>query len=215
MKKQLLWIGVAILGMGVWNASPVKADIIPVETDDIIKLEDPKDSAVPHYSNGGPFWVDNISTGENHLLLTFCLEKDETIAYGTHYRAELSDIVLRGGANTDAGDPLDTRTAYLFTNFHHGTDTAKGWSTKDLQEAIWFIEEELPGHTLSAGAKALVEESNKANGSLYDVRAMNLYQGDVHRQSVLTVVPEPATVVLWGICGVCGLVLARRRKRSV
>ena len=38
---------------------------------------------------------------------------------------------------------------------------------------------------------------------------MNLYDSaDGHRQSMLTVVPEPATVVLWSICGVCGLLVA-------
>jgi hypothetical protein len=204
------------LGLGWLVAACAQAGIIPpVESGDTIKLDRAPGLV---YDSGGPFRVDNLTSGETNVLTTFCMERDEYISFGTPYRAELGTVALLGGKNTDTGDPLDSRTAYLFSNFYHGTNGAASWSTADLQETIWYIEEELlPTHTLSTGAQALynIATGVQHHDSLYDVRVMNLYSSTGgHCQSMLTVVPEPATVVLWSICGVCGLIMLHRRRKS-
>ena len=216
MTTHSLKMAAACLGLGLLVASSASAGMIPVESGDTIKLFG--DTGLPRYDGGGAFRADNLKTAEPNDLITFCLERDEYISFDTPYRAELGTVALMGGQNTDAGDPLDSKTAYLFSNFHHGTNGGGLWSTADLQEAIWFIEEELTGYTLSSlssGAQTLVNlaQANK-NESLYDVRVMNLYDtANGHCQSMLTVVPEPATVVLWSICGVCSLLFLRHRRQ--
>lgn len=217
MKTRSLTIAALLLGLSLPGISVARAGVMPVESGDHIKLFDLNDDVhYPQYSNGGPFRVDNLETAAANDLITFCMERDETIWYGQEYVADLSTIAQRGGVNTNDGDPLDPLTAYLFTNFYHGTNGGNTWSTADLQEVIWFIEEEFDTHLLSPGALVLkgLAETN-SNGSLYDVRVMNLKDlAGNHGQSMLTVVPEPATVVLWGICGVCGLLVVRRRRRA-
>jgi hypothetical protein len=177
----------------------------------------------PSYGGGGPFRIDNLTTGQNSVLNTFCLERDEFLSFNTKYVAQLSTSADRGGLNTDSGDPLDTRTAYLFSHFFHNTLSGllSGWTTADLQEVFWYLEEELPAnHDLSTtGAKALyklAQDNKSSTGSLYDVRVMNLYGlGGEHKQSLLTAgVPEPATLVMWGVFGACGLMYVRRRRKA-
>jgi hypothetical protein len=222
MKTRSVAMAVIFLGLSVGGGAAARADLIPVETGDHIKLYD----ADGRYSNGGPFWVDNLrDNGKRDTqreFQTFCLERDETLSFDTDYRVELSKTAWMGGVNTDAGDPLDVKTAYLYSNFFYHTDLAKTWSTQNLQEVIWYLEDEFANenHNLSGGAKALLAMVKNLNftadeeQSLFNVRVMNLYDAaGNHHQSLLTVVPEPATVVLWGICGACGLIMVRRRKR--
>ena len=233
MRVRISVVAVVFLGSMVWGSVAVRAHVIPVETGDHIRLYDAPDQ----YSNGGPFWVDNLRDNDpkaekHYEFLTFCLERDETISYNTEYHVVLSDTAWLGGRNTNSGDPLDSRTAYLYSNFFHETDIAEDWDTEDLQQVIWFLENEFDGDRvknptgygyhdfgygdLLAVAKDLYDLADgiEHDGSLYDVQVMNLYEGGTHRQSLLTVVPEPATLVLWGICGVCGLAVIRRRKRA-
>ncbi len=215
MKTRSMMIVALLVGGSMCGATVAHAGIMPVNSNDWIKVFD---AGGTHYSNGGPFRIDNVTTNQGNVLTTFCLERDETLTYGTKYRVELSTIAQLGGVNTKLGDPLDSMTAYLFTNFHHGTNGGNAWNTADLQEAIWYIEEELPSnHTLSSGAQTLYTlAANNANGSLYDVRVMNLFDANgKHAQSLLTVVPEPATLVMWSLFALCGLMVVRRRQRRI
>ncbi len=175
------------------------------------------------YGGGGPFRIDNLTTGQNSVLNTFCLERDEFLSFNTKYVAQLSTSADKGGRNTDSGDPLDTRTAYLFSHYFHNTlgglMGANSWSTADLQEVFWFLEDEFigEGHVLTTNAQGLLNLATaNNNGSLYDVRVMNLYGlGGEHKQSLLTAgVPEPATLVMWGVFGACGLMYVRRRRKA-
>lgn len=101
-----------------------------------------------------------VTDGQNkpvntYRFATFCLEKDEFIGFNKSYDASISTQALGGGNNTDTGDTIDPRTAFLFTRFSTKNwsgfalpyDYAAGNSRTDsangLQKAFWFLENEL------------------------------------------------------------------------
>lgn len=204
-----------------------------VANNDLIKV---LDTAGPRYGGGGPFTIDNVTDPSVPNFISFCLERNEYLNWNTEYRVELSPIAYMGGLSGQTvgglGDPLDTKSAFLYSNFFHGTlnGLLSGWTASDLQEmpkslqeVFWFIEGELPGTTyasLSGKAKKLYDLASSKTlnngGSLYDVSVMNLYHPTTgaHQQSLLTTLPEPASVVMWAVFGVCGLMYARRRRKA-
>jgi len=130
----------------------------------------------------------------------------------------------KGQANF--GDPLDPKTAYLFTQFSQGTLSGYRYSgthnerTADaaaLQNAIWYIEQEIA--TLPSGKATTWYNAAVAAGwtSIGSVRVLNLYTtynattGKVTglAQDIL-VIPVPAAVLLGMLgLGVAGLKLRR------
>jgi len=86
-------------------------------------------------SNGGEFrWtvsgagLDNVVLGPSGFLDTFCVELDETVNPNGTYNVTMNTISFGGGNNAGGpdgfggdGDPLDSSTAYLFTQFVQGT----------------------------------------------------------------------------------------------
>lgn len=163
---------------------------------------------------------------------TFCLERNENVAVpaGTYYGV-LNTAAVEGGSGgavaggnplfgwanqSNMGDPLDARTAYLFTQFANGTlagydysanVTSHKASAAALQAAIWAIEQEAA--TSNAQALTWIGAANTAvaNGSwkgLGNVRVLNLYsgydatKGNVTglRQDILVIVPAPAAAFL-------------------
>jgi PEP-CTERM motif len=82
---------------------------------------------------GGVFWVDDLTTGS--LIDTFCLQHEDDISIDD-YRVESTGLV------TDDGDPLDARTAWIYSTYRAGT-LPTHITENDIQAAIWLIEEEL------------------------------------------------------------------------
>jgi hypothetical protein len=228
MRAKLRFIFVAVcLGVGFLVTGAAHAGW--VASGDLIKV---LDTAGPRFDGGGPFTIDNVTNPLAQDFVSFCLERNEYLNFNTEYRAELSPIAFNGGVGgridinlgdrVVPGDPLDTKTAFLYSNFFHGTlnNLLSGWTTVDLQKVFWHIEQELPcdfNLFKNAKAKELYNLANtKSNGSLYDACVMNLYHPTtgVYQQSLLTTVPEPATIVIWGVFGACGLLYARRRRKA-
>lgn len=171
---------------------------------------------------------------------TFCLEENENVSTSTaSYYGVLNTAAVKGGqggavaganplysgdlpgtdskGQSEMGDPLDARTAYLFTQFAKGTLTSYDYSANvtahkasagALQQAIWTIEQEM-APTTNTQALAWIQEAEDAisGGSwsgLGNVRVLNLYGGynagsgvvSSLKQDILVLVPAPAAAFL-------------------
>ncbi|MBI5865040.1 MAG: PEP-CTERM sorting domain-containing protein [Planctomycetes bacterium] len=159
---------------------------------------------------------------------SFCLEKNESIAFGFQYYAAINTAAVNGGLGGGNPDPLDPRSAYLYELFITGTlpdyvydtsdgGTARTLSADDLQSVIWFIEEEeamswTPGDNSRRDQWYQLAASN-AGETIGDVRVVNLYedaQGTIRGQDQIVLTPEPSSLVLLALGAAASL---RRRVR--
>lgn len=174
------------------------------------------------------------------ILPTFCLEYHETFTPNTSYYAVIGTSAVKGGMDWAGGvygqgplqavnsDPLDPRTAFLFTRFMEG-DSRLTDQTK-LQNAIHYIEAEFKNASV-IGPKndyvLLAEQAVAQGGEWYgkglgNVRVMTLwkyfdgrcYSGYAQDQLILVnAVPAPGAVVLAALG--TGLIGWLRRRREL
>lgn len=194
------------------QAVPMGVDVV---AGDKVKLYDG-----PGSTGGGEFYVDVLGKGSSsspYDFTTFCVEKDEFIAFNVAYTvASVSTIAMGGGVNTNSGDPLDSKTAYLYYQFVSGTLAGYTPTTADanlFQNLIWMYENE---HTWTPTGKALQWHQDalaNAGTGLWGVRVLNLVDANgkwVQDQLVYTGTPEPASILLLG-SGLAALAYRRRR----
>jgi len=194
-------------------------------------------------NGGGPFEVEPTGfvdaglqgLGQNGAgagrFLTFCVERNEHIGAGHTYDAKINTVADNGGISGGHPDPLDSRTAFLYTMFTNGQLDEKlqgsgagstfeygaAQSGQAIQDAIWFIEGEL--FSIGSAAQdlaALASDAVKPGGSWYgkgigNVRILNLTVpgsgGSAQDQLVMIPLPVPAAL---GLAGLLGLVLLSR-----
>lgn len=185
---------------------------------------------------GGEFLLTQLAA-PGEIIKTFCLEKDEFIALpGTYYVSR--DTVVKAGGGGPNPDPIDDRTMWLYYWYVNnllddGTTAFKyeaAFSSNELQEAIWNIEQEsstIDGLGLALKNKAAAAGAwNPNNGTVY---ALNLWQnynsstGEFSggKQSQLYwvsrqggaggEVPEPASFAIWSLISMAGVLAYRRR----
>ena len=152
---------------------------------------------------------------------SFCLEYNEEIEFGRDYLATVDVAARNGGRGGAVGgvDPLDARTAFLYTAFADGTlagyqyapvstGLSRANTANALQFAIWWIEDEWALNktgSLTAAeatlARAFYQAADSAVSSgawsgLGDVRVMHLttLDGGTAQDQVVRV--GPASVPL-------------------
>lgn len=159
---------------------------------------------------------------------TFCLERNETIQFGRTYFADFSTSAKSGGAGGPNPDPLDARTAFLYTNFIRGElagydysgGAGRASSANALQNAIWYLEQEITNLSLglngaeqALAAQFVAAANNSGWTDIGGVRVMNVYanaDGTGNHQDQLIMVPAPSAAVL----GLIGLLSAGRFRRT-
>ena len=209
-------IAVSAVIMGALCAVPVvEAD--PIGVGDVIRFQ-----AGPGTTGGGEFLV---TWNDSESFITFCLQRTEYLDYSTHFVVRgvspfaSSDDTAHGGDGS-GHDALSPQTAWLYTAFRAGSltgydyDGVSRWqSADDLQNAIWWFEDEL----LANPDNAFVTAANFAvlNGwsGIGSVRALNLEFPDgreAQDQLALTPVPEPATLTL--LSSALALIAWRKRR---
>jgi hypothetical protein len=108
---------------------------------------------------GGEFsWTGSGGANNVGNFISFCIEINETVAPGSEYNFEVNDEAVRGGVGGGNPDPLDSKTAALYTAFALGSlgnfsstgsisFNSDTYSRQDqaaaLQMAIWKLEEEI------------------------------------------------------------------------
>lgn len=173
-------------------------------------------------------------TGALGSFTTFCIEYNETIAEGS-YHFSVDTGAIAGGLGGGNPDPIGKETAELFRRWTAGLLVpAMGQTQRDfnnaLQDAFWFLEEELGdvdftaataslGNSnydfMSATAQSLIDSVWGTTAAVGRVRALNLYSiaTGANRQSVLYIeaIPLPGAGAL-AFAGLFGIAAVRRRR---
>lgn len=223
---------VAAAAMLVFTSASAPAG--DVKVGDIVRFWDREGS-----SAGGEFGVTNLTTPSNPEFRTFCLERNEYIDFNAagFKVASIATYATAGGVAGSSGgqDPLDPRTAYLYTQFRAGTlsnynyvanSAARIASANELQEAFWAIEESQPANGQAATwvTEAALAIANNQWTGLGNVRVMNIvwattrsgFTAGTNAQSQLMLVPTPqaaaAGLSLLAVIGVARVVKRRREQ---
>jgi hypothetical protein len=212
--RQIIRTSAIVLAVACIFGAPVKADMTGVFSDS--------------YGSGpgGEFLF--TPTGDyNGLTLepfsTFCLEKNEMLDFGSVFNvADISGAANNGGLAGGNPDPLDERTAWLYSSFVDGSLASLGYdygtgsdriaSADALQEVIWAIEDERDSKWPAGSLEETFYTAAGANADgLGGVRVLNVEWLDgTPAQSQLVLVPVPGAVLL-GALGLGFVGLVKRR----
>jgi hypothetical protein len=189
---------------------------------------------------GGEFLVtEQIALGE--IFKTFCIEVNENITLPGTYYVTLDNGAIQGGNSGGNPDPLSDATKWLYywyvSNLLDTFDLPGGSdyfydsqnSANELQEAIWYLEGEGSAGGLASRLVTKATSAGTFNVPNADVLVMNLWstypvtnEYTQRRQSQLyfrttqggNEVPEPASIAIWSMISLAGVIGVCRRSRQ-
>lgn len=181
---------------------------------------------------GGIFIVKDITY--QPLFESFCLEQNENLQ-NAPFTVNIDTYVVGGGLGGVEeispgvyGDPISIATAYLYFSFRNdsipGFDKTSIDDVDALQFAFWVLENEWPEGAVPAlyatRAAEFIDFAESSDwNNIRNVRVLNLSSEStipglneiiVQRQSMLTLVPEPMSLLLLGL-GLLGIGITRKR----
>jgi hypothetical protein len=184
-------------------------------------------------TNGGEFNFNVISGGPvginptGSTFYTFCVETTEHISCGGKYDVQISTAAMyNDGLPGYPSNPLDARTAYLFTEYVSGGLGARSDTlADDFQRAVWYIENQSPGWGVDNYLVDIADDAVAAGGEWYgkgigNVRVLNMWTtghtGDYAYRAqdqlvCIPAVPAPGAILL-GSIGVAFVGWLRRRR---
>ncbi len=187
---------------------------------------------------GGEFAADLVGVNGTPDFYTFCLEKNEGLAFGKNYDYTLGVAAIGGGLGGGNPDPVSAGTTYLYQRFLNETlagysfatstpaeRAARAASGRLLQDAIWALEDEqavdLANPFIAQAVAALGDlASAKADAVSGSIGVLNPTDPSVastspmfRRQSVLINLPDNGMAVIM-LGGSLMLLGAARRRMS-
>ena len=231
--KVALWRGALLVALAV--LVPTLASAGTIKTGDVVKI-----TGLDGGSFGaGPIKIDGPDLNTATDFLTFCLEINEFITFNTPFYVKIADFATNGGAggSVNGKDPLDQRTAFLYSKFLSGSlgpqYTGDTTSKDGLQLAIWRIEEEVKrdangvyrrsDNNVAIGNTAKFQKADafynlalSANG-FYGVKVMQLWGNPDftgNKQDLLIFVPEGASTFGVLLLGMSVVAAARSRFKA-